>query len=183
MSKLWVLGIAFALLLAAFPLISFGTTGDNDTLWWIGLGTLVLGALIAPVSRYVLPDEEDGDDPEESDEVEHDGDREDREDRDRSGRAKDADPAEIRVDRKEDSTESREAVGGSQPLGEHERLARAHEQRAEAHRERALAHEQLAEAEEERARAEAEGEGAEQRPPDSPRSDGTDGKTKRQEER
>jgi hypothetical protein len=177
MSKLRVLGIAFALLLASFPLISFGTTGENETLWWIGLGTLVLGSLIAPVSRYLLPDDDDGDE-DEGDDAVQDGEREAR---DRSGRAERTEPAEIRVDRTGDATDSREAAGDSPPLGEHERLARAHEQRAEAHRERALAHEQLAEAEEERARAEAED--AEKRPPGSTRTGGPDGEKKRKEER
>jgi hypothetical protein len=59
MGKLPVLGLAFVLLLAAFPLISFGTTGANDALWWIGLGSLAVGALIPPVARYVVPDDED----------------------------------------------------------------------------------------------------------------------------
>jgi chromatin segregation and condensation protein Rec8/ScpA/Scc1 (kleisin family) len=172
MSKQWILGIAFVLLLASLPLISIGTTREDATLRWAGLALLVAGALIAPVSRYLLPEEED-------DAAADDGDEESGKDRDAT------EPAEIGVEREDDGAASRDAgrtgsrAGvedkpgeprdpGSATLGEHERRARAHEQRAEAHRERARAHEELAEAEEERARGEADADGEE------PTSEGKD---------
>lgn len=58
MSKVWVLGIALLLLLAALPLISAGTMGESATLWWIGLALLGAGGLIPPLTRYVYADEE-----------------------------------------------------------------------------------------------------------------------------
>ena len=45
--------IALLLLFAAFPIISFGTTGGNDLLWWIGLASLVLGGLLPVLTRYM----------------------------------------------------------------------------------------------------------------------------------
>jgi hypothetical protein len=59
MSRSWVLGIAFLLLLAAFPLISLGTTRENDVLWLAGLAMIVLGMLVPPVARYAVPEEDD----------------------------------------------------------------------------------------------------------------------------
>lgn len=44
------------LMLAAFPLISMGTTGGRPVLWWMGLALLVVGALIPPAMRY-MPEE------------------------------------------------------------------------------------------------------------------------------
>jgi hypothetical protein len=154
MSKLLVLGIAFLLLLAAFPLISFGTTGDNDTLWWIGLGVLVVGGLVPPVARYVLPDDEAS------------GGEEDEEE---SGRRADNEPAEIRVARADGAEQGGESAtpgrGDPRQPSPQEHRARAHEERAEDHRERAKSHEELARAEEERAEAAEEGEvGPEQEP-------------------
>ncbi len=81
MSKLWVLGLAFLLLLAAFPLISFGTTEDNDTLWWIGLALLVVGGLVPPVARYAFPDEEEGDEENHEEQRRTDPNQEDLDDR------------------------------------------------------------------------------------------------------
>ena len=49
--------ISLLLMLAAFPLISFGTTGGNALMWWLGLGALTAGAAMPPVWRY-LPAEE-----------------------------------------------------------------------------------------------------------------------------
>ncbi len=140
MSKLWILGAAFLLLLAAFPLISFGTTGGNDTLWWAGLALLTVGALIPPVARYAIPDEEEevSDKPKDSDET-----------------SSAAEPARIRVAPTEPE-ESEESAADPPQARVHEQLALSHEQRAEAHLERARAHDELARAEEERARAEAE---------------------------
>jgi hypothetical protein len=68
MRKTPVLGLAFVLLLAAFPLISAGTTGERDALWWAGLALLAAGALIPPVTRFAMPDDDDGDDDGEAEE-------------------------------------------------------------------------------------------------------------------
>src|SRR5262245_61177023 len=35
--------LALLLLIAAFPIISIGTDGGNDVVWWVGLACLVLG--------------------------------------------------------------------------------------------------------------------------------------------
>lgn len=51
-------GISLALQLAAFPLVSFGTTSGPPTLWWVGLAALGLGGAVPPVVR-VLPVEEE----------------------------------------------------------------------------------------------------------------------------
>ena len=56
MSRFAARNISLVLMLAAFPLISIGTTGDRPTMWWLGLASLGLGALIPPVMRY-LPEE------------------------------------------------------------------------------------------------------------------------------
>ena len=45
--------LSLVLMLAAFPLISVGTTGDRPAVWWLGLASLGLGALIPPVLRFV----------------------------------------------------------------------------------------------------------------------------------
>jgi hypothetical protein len=174
MSKLWVLGIAFLLLLAAFPLISFGTTGDNETLWWIGLALLVVGSLVAPVTRYVFPDE---------DEEKEEGDKEQEEEKEEEGRHRgreaETEPADIRVIRGDDVEQNGDhattASGDSPQRSPEEHRARAHEQRAEAHRERAKSHEELARAEEQRAEAADEsGAGREQ----EQRRPGNDGNSK-----
>lgn len=56
MSRLAALSISLVLLLAAFPLISVGTTGGPPVLWWLGLGALGLGGLIPPLRRFVIRD-------------------------------------------------------------------------------------------------------------------------------
>jgi len=62
MNKNTLLIIAFVLLLIPYPLISFGTVGDVDALWWLGLAALVVGGLIPPITRYLFDkDDEDGD--------------------------------------------------------------------------------------------------------------------------
>lgn len=45
--------LSLMLMLAAFPLISVGTTRNRPALWWLGLACLGIGALIPPVLRYV----------------------------------------------------------------------------------------------------------------------------------
>jgi hypothetical protein len=53
MSRLVALSVSLALLLAAFPLVSLGTTGGNPMLWWLGLGCLLIGGLIPPARRFM----------------------------------------------------------------------------------------------------------------------------------
>lgn len=45
--------LALVLLLAAFPVTSWGTTAANDLVWWIGLISLVAGGLVPVVTRYM----------------------------------------------------------------------------------------------------------------------------------
>lgn len=54
MSKQTALGIALILLLAAYPLISIGATQGIPALWWIGVAAVIIGGLIAPISRFVF---------------------------------------------------------------------------------------------------------------------------------
>ena len=53
MSRFAARNVSLLLMLAAFPLISIGTTGGRPVVWWIGLAALGLGALIPPVMRYL----------------------------------------------------------------------------------------------------------------------------------
>ncbi len=53
MSRLAALSLSMALLLAAFPLISFGTTRDEAAFWWLGLLALLVGGLIPPARRFL----------------------------------------------------------------------------------------------------------------------------------
>jgi hypothetical protein len=45
--------LAFVLLLAAFPITSWGTTAGNDLVWWIGLFTLIAGGVLPVLTRYM----------------------------------------------------------------------------------------------------------------------------------
>jgi hypothetical protein len=45
--------VALLLLFAAFPIISFGATGGNDLVWWIGLICLVVGGVLPVVTRFM----------------------------------------------------------------------------------------------------------------------------------
>lgn len=54
MSRLAALSVSLVLLLAAFPLISIGTTSGPPLLWWLGLAALGIGGLIPPVRRFVV---------------------------------------------------------------------------------------------------------------------------------
>lgn len=45
--------IALLLLFAAFPIVSFGTSGDNPLLWWVGLASLVLGGVLPVWTRFM----------------------------------------------------------------------------------------------------------------------------------
>ncbi|MGI6207800.1 MAG: hypothetical protein ACOYEW_06250 [Anaerolineae bacterium] len=53
MSRLTFLGLAFVLLLLVLPLVSLGTTGNTDILWWLGLAFLAIGGLLPPISKFV----------------------------------------------------------------------------------------------------------------------------------
>lgn len=53
MSRFAARNVSLLLMLAAFPLISLGTTGDQSVVWWLGLASLAVGALIPPVMRYL----------------------------------------------------------------------------------------------------------------------------------
>jgi nitrate reductase NapE component len=45
--------LALLLLFAAFPIISFGTTGGSTLVWWVGLVSLVLGGVLPVLTRYM----------------------------------------------------------------------------------------------------------------------------------
>ena len=45
--------LAFVLLLAAFPITSWGTTTGNDLVWWLGFISLILGGLVPVLTRYM----------------------------------------------------------------------------------------------------------------------------------
>lgn len=62
MSRFAARNLSLLLMLAAFPLVSLGTTSARPVLWWLGLVTLGLGALIPPVMRY-LPAKEKQEEP------------------------------------------------------------------------------------------------------------------------
>lgn len=53
MSNLAALSLSLVLLLAAFPLISIGTTQDLILVWWLGVVALVAGGAIPPLGRIV----------------------------------------------------------------------------------------------------------------------------------
>ncbi|MGD9617924.1 MAG: hypothetical protein AB7H90_22420 [Alphaproteobacteria bacterium] len=53
MTPIVALGLSMVLLLAAFPLISIGTTQGPAYLWWLGLLALVLGGVIPPAQRFL----------------------------------------------------------------------------------------------------------------------------------
>lgn len=57
MSRFAAKNISLVLMLAAFPLISIGSTGGQPVVWWLGLASLGIGSLIPPVLRY-LPEED-----------------------------------------------------------------------------------------------------------------------------
>jgi hypothetical protein len=45
--------LAMLLLLAAFPITSFGTTGDNRLMWWVGLLSLLAGGVLPVMTRFM----------------------------------------------------------------------------------------------------------------------------------
>ena len=53
MSTLVALSVSMLLLLAAFPLISYGSTHGQAWLWQTGLVALVVGGVIPPAGRFL----------------------------------------------------------------------------------------------------------------------------------
>lgn len=53
-NRLAYLSVSLVLLVAAFPLISIGTTTGPRPLWWLGLFALGCGGLIPPLQRLLL---------------------------------------------------------------------------------------------------------------------------------
>lgn len=53
MSRVAFLSLSMLLLLAAFPLISAGTTDGPPVLWRLGLGLLAAGGLMPPARRLI----------------------------------------------------------------------------------------------------------------------------------
>lgn len=49
------MSISFVLLILSFPLISIGTVEGPAFLWWLGLVTLLVGAMIPPAQRLFFP--------------------------------------------------------------------------------------------------------------------------------
>jgi hypothetical protein len=45
--------LALALLIAAFPITSWGTTAGSNPIWWIGLISLIGGGLVPVLTRYM----------------------------------------------------------------------------------------------------------------------------------
>jgi hypothetical protein len=45
--------LAMLLLFAAFPITSWGTTGGNPLVWWIGLLSVVAGGMLPVMTRYM----------------------------------------------------------------------------------------------------------------------------------
>jgi hypothetical protein len=45
--------LAFVMLLAAFPITSWGATDGNNLVWWIGLLSLVLGGALPVWTRFM----------------------------------------------------------------------------------------------------------------------------------
>ena len=53
MSRFAARNLSLVLMLAAFPLISIGTATGPAPLWWLGLASLGVGALIPAVLRFL----------------------------------------------------------------------------------------------------------------------------------
>jgi hypothetical protein len=52
-------GIAFLVMLVSLPLIAFGSTGDTDALWLIGLVLLGVALTVPTATRWTGGDEDD----------------------------------------------------------------------------------------------------------------------------
>lgn len=53
MSRFALRTVSLLLMLAAFPLISVGTTSHRSVVWWLGLAAFAVGAIIPPAMRYI----------------------------------------------------------------------------------------------------------------------------------
>jgi hypothetical protein len=51
--KLQAETLALVLLLAAFPITSWGTTAGNSLVWWIGFISLIVGGVVPVMTRYM----------------------------------------------------------------------------------------------------------------------------------
>lgn len=51
MNRLHLFTIGFVLLSLPYPLISYGTTGGNAMLWWLGFAMLVIGGLLPLLAK------------------------------------------------------------------------------------------------------------------------------------
>lgn len=59
MSNLVALSVSMVLLLAAFPVISYGTTHGTAWLWQVGIAALVVGGVIPPAGRFLAAEPPD----------------------------------------------------------------------------------------------------------------------------
>ncbi|MCB1347981.1 MAG: hypothetical protein KDK11_04815 [Maritimibacter sp.] len=57
MNRHATLTLSLVFLLAAFPLISLGTTSGPPVLWWLGLMALCIGGVLPPLRRVFPPKE------------------------------------------------------------------------------------------------------------------------------
>ncbi len=64
--------LAFLLLLAVLPLVSYGATREIEALWMLGLVLLAVGALIPLVTEFGLREDEEEDEAEETEETDED---------------------------------------------------------------------------------------------------------------
>lgn len=53
MRRVWILGVALALFVAALPLISYGATEGEPAVWWFGFGLFAAATALAPVARVL----------------------------------------------------------------------------------------------------------------------------------
>ena len=72
MSKMQVLGVSLVTLLVALPMVSIGSVRESPGLWGTGLVLLVLGAVAAPITRFVFEDEKDEEEAQEGQEDQED---------------------------------------------------------------------------------------------------------------
>lgn len=57
-NRIVYLSVSFLLLIASSPLISIGMTDGPAFLWWLGLLSLLAGAMIPPAQRVFFPPKE-----------------------------------------------------------------------------------------------------------------------------
>jgi hypothetical protein len=63
MTRALLLDASFVMLLAALPLISFGTVRENTTLWVLGLVLLLAGFLVPLLLRFIPVRTDSNDEP------------------------------------------------------------------------------------------------------------------------